>query len=171
MRSEPKDLASRCQAGRTATPPERRKRWRHPRRGAGSLAALLDSETPVSGVTTGALRPDMASIAVPSTTDGGNMAADDFSVTAGWGHFGQGETIMPGQGKTDKRAYTAEEQRRAGRLATQRPRRQATSRHPPQRPRLLAQRPVGGLAATSWAGTRSSRSGSPTGSAASWANR
>ena len=46
------------------------------------LAALLDSETPVPGVTTGALRPEMAAIAVPSTTDGGNMAGDDFSVTA-----------------------------------------------------------------------------------------
>ena len=61
------------------------------------LAALLDSETPVTGVTTGALRPEMAAIAVPSTTDGGNMARDDFALTAGWGHFGQGEAVMPGQ--------------------------------------------------------------------------
>ena len=38
------------------------------------LAALLDSDTPVAGVTSGALRPDIGVIAVPSTTHGGNMA-------------------------------------------------------------------------------------------------
>ena len=78
------------------------------------LAALLDSETPVPGVTTGALRPEMAAIAVPSTTDGGNMAGDDFSLTAGWGHFGQGEAVMPGQGKVVERPYTAEERAALG---------------------------------------------------------
>ena len=78
------------------------------------LAALLDSETPVPGVTTGALRPEMAAIAVPSTTDGGNMAGDDFSVTAGWGHFGQGEAVMPGHGRAVDRPYTAEERAALG---------------------------------------------------------
>ena len=73
------------------------------------LAALLDSETPVAGVTTGALRPEMAAIAVPTTADGGNMAADDFSLTAGWGHYGQGEAVMPGQGRVVERPYTSEE--------------------------------------------------------------
>ena len=81
------------------------------------LAALLDSETPVPGVTTGALRPEMAAIAVPSTTDGGNMAGDDFSVTASWGHFGQGEAVMPGQGRAVERAYTAEERAALGESA------------------------------------------------------
>ena len=38
------------------------------------LAALLDSETPVPEVTTGALRPELAAIAVPSTAGGRNMA-------------------------------------------------------------------------------------------------
>ena len=73
------------------------------------LAALLDSETPVTGVTTGALRPEIASIAVPTTTDGGNMAGDDFSVKARWGFHGQGEAVMPGQGRVEERPYTAEE--------------------------------------------------------------
>ena len=81
------------------------------------LAALLESETPVPGVTTGALRPEMAAIAVPTTTDGGNMAGDDFSVTAGWGHFGQGEAVMPGHGRTVERAYTAEERAALGESA------------------------------------------------------
>ena len=73
------------------------------------LAALLDSDTAVTGVTTGVLRPELASIAVPSTTDGGNMAGDDFAVTAGWGHFGTGEVVMPGQGRVVERGYTAPE--------------------------------------------------------------
>ncbi len=82
------------------------------------LAALLDSETPVPGVTTGALRPEIAVIAVPTTADGGNMAADDFSLTAGWGHFGQGEAIMPGQGRVESRPYTAEERAAMGNAAS-----------------------------------------------------
>ena len=81
------------------------------------LAALLDSETPVPGVTTGGLRPEMAAIAVPSTTDGGNMAGDDFSVMAGWGHFGQGETVMPGHGRAVERTCTAEESAALGESA------------------------------------------------------
>ena len=51
-----------------------------------ALAALLDPETPVPGVTTGTLRPELAAIAVLSTADGRNMTGDDFAVTAGWGH-------------------------------------------------------------------------------------
>ena len=81
------------------------------------LAALLDSDTPVPGVTTGALRPEAAAVAVPSTTDGGNMAGDDFALTAGWGHFGQGEAVMPGQGRVVERAYTADERAALGEAA------------------------------------------------------
>ena len=73
------------------------------------LAALLDSDTPVGGVTTGNLRPEFAAIAVPTTTDGGNMAGDDFAVSAGWGHFGTGEAVMPGQGRIVERDYTDDE--------------------------------------------------------------
>ena len=49
------------------------------------LAALLDPETPVPGVTAGVLRPELATIAVPSTADGRNMSGDDFALTAGAG--------------------------------------------------------------------------------------
>ena len=73
------------------------------------LAALLDSDTPVADVTQGTLRPELAAIAVPTTTDGGNMADDDFAVSAGWGHFGSGEVVMPGQGRVVEREYTAAE--------------------------------------------------------------
>ena len=81
------------------------------------LAALLDSDTPVPGVTEGALRPEIAAVAVPSTTDGGNMAGNDFALTAGWGHFGQGDAVMPGQGRTVERPRTASETAALGQAA------------------------------------------------------
>ncbi len=73
------------------------------------LAALLDSETPVPGVTRGALSPATASIAVPATTDDGNMVSEDFAVTAGWGYFGIRRAVMPGQGCFVERPFSAEE--------------------------------------------------------------
>ena len=81
------------------------------------LAALLDSETPVAGVTTGALRQGMVVIAVPTTTDGGNMGGEDLRLTAGWGHYGQGEAVMPGHGRVVERPYTAEERAALGSAA------------------------------------------------------
>ena len=78
------------------------------------LAALLDSDTPVAGVTEGALTPAMATIAVPSTTHDGNMAGDDFAVTAGWGHYGSGDAVMPGQGRVVERDYTPAEREALG---------------------------------------------------------
>ena len=90
------------------------------------LAALLDSDTPVPGVTEplpgapsgSALRPEIKTVAVPSTTGGGNMAGEDFALTAGWGHFGQGEAVMPGQGRVDERPYTASERDALGDAAS-----------------------------------------------------
>ena len=70
------------------------------------LARLLDPETPVPGVTQGALRPEIATIAVPATLGGHNMTGDDFALTAGWGHYGSGEAVMPGQGRVVERALT-----------------------------------------------------------------
>ena len=78
------------------------------------LAALLDPETPVPGVTSGTLRPELAAIAVPSTADGHNMAGDDFALTAGWGHFGTGDAVMPGTGRSVARGYTAPEREALG---------------------------------------------------------
>ncbi|MYK29207.1 MAG: N-6 DNA methylase [Gammaproteobacteria bacterium] len=73
------------------------------------LAALLDPETPVPGVTQAPLRPEIAAIAVPRTTNGRNMAGEDFAITAGWGRHGQGDAVMPGQGNAVERAFTSEE--------------------------------------------------------------
>ena len=78
------------------------------------LAALLDPETPVPGVTTGTLRPEVATIAVPATVNGRNMAGDDFALTAGWGHYGTGDAVMPGQGRVVERDYTTDERTALG---------------------------------------------------------
>ena len=81
------------------------------------LAALLDPDTPVPGVTEGKLRPEIAAVAVPSTTGGGNMTGDDFALTASWGHFGQGDAVMPGQGRAIERPRTTSEQAALGEAA------------------------------------------------------
>ena len=78
------------------------------------LAALLDSNTPVSGVTQAPLRPEIAAIAIPSTAGGRNMTDGDFAVTAGWGHFGQGDAVMPGQGRAVERDFSPDEHAELG---------------------------------------------------------
>ena len=42
------------------------------------------------------------------------MDGDDFDVTSGWGHFGSGQAVMPGQGRVVERAYTSEEREAMG---------------------------------------------------------
>ena len=73
------------------------------------LAALLDPEAPVPGVTRPPLRPEIAAIAVPCTVGGRNMTGEDFAVTAGWGHSGAGDAVMPGRGRAVERSYAPEE--------------------------------------------------------------
>ena len=78
------------------------------------LARLLDPEAPVPGVTQGTLRPEIAALAVPTTTDSRNMTGDDFALTAGWGHYGTGDAVMPGQGRIVEREYTPDERAALG---------------------------------------------------------
>ena len=94
--------------------PLQRIRWPNPHHGGRELARLLDPDTPVPGVTQAPLRPEMAAIAVPATADGRNMTGEDFAVTAGWGHFGTGDAVMPGQGRVVERAFTPAERATMG---------------------------------------------------------
>ena len=75
------------------------------------IAGLLNVETPVQGVTQTPVRQELAAIAMPATMSGRQMADEDFAVTAGWGHMGQAATVMPGQGQSRVRNYTADERR------------------------------------------------------------
>ena len=79
-----------------------------------TLAPLLDPDTPVRGVTEGTLRSEIAALAVPTTLDGHHMTGDDFALTAGWGHYGSGDAVMPGQGRLVERPYTPEERAAMG---------------------------------------------------------
>ena len=58
------------------------------------VAALLDPDAPVPGVTASAIRPELAAIAVPATLPG---AARDWSLT-GWGNRTDKGITMPGRG-------------------------------------------------------------------------
>ena len=42
------------------------------------------------------------------------MTDEDFALTAGWGHFGSGDAVMPGQGRVVERTYTSAERTALG---------------------------------------------------------
>jgi hypothetical protein len=69
------------------------------------VAALLDTETPVPGITQGKPRPDLRVVAELRAT-----GSPDFRITAGWGHAGQAGVTMPGKGKMLTPAYRTEEE-------------------------------------------------------------
>lgn len=73
------------------------------------VAALLDTEQPVPGVTPGNIRQELQLIAAVSREGGGHLQESDLAVTAGWGHAGQKGVVMPGRGKLVEREYTPEE--------------------------------------------------------------
>jgi len=74
------------------------------------VAELLDTEQPVAGVTAGALRPELRSVAGLKRMDDKPLDADeDLRVTAGWGHAGKEGVTMPGRGKLVRRERTANE--------------------------------------------------------------
>ena len=80
------------------------------------IAQLLDSDTPVPGVTQGTLRLEIAVVAVPATIGGRNMTSGDYAVTAGWGRFGAGKAVMPGKGRIEERAYASAERTAFGNM-------------------------------------------------------
>lgn len=75
------------------------------------VAALLDTEADVPGVTSGTIAPKFKALGVLARAGGGSLQpeAGDLKVSAGWGHAGQGGVTMPGRGKTTLRSYTGDE--------------------------------------------------------------
>ncbi|MCB1776011.1 MAG: N-6 DNA methylase [Candidatus Competibacteraceae bacterium] len=70
------------------------------------IAALLDTETPLPGVTQGKPRPELATIALLTLPKDAALTSEYLKVTAGWGHAGKGGVTMPGKGKIASRALT-----------------------------------------------------------------
>ena len=68
------------------------------------IAALLDTEAEVPGVTGGKLGAIFKTIGPITKTGGGQLdsAGGDLAVTAGWGHKGREGVTMPGQGQTGR---------------------------------------------------------------------
>jgi predicted helicase len=79
------------------------------------VAELLDTERPVDGVTQGAIRRQLVSIAVVRKVGGGslNLKAAELDMTAGWGHGGKGGVCMPGKGKCVVRSQKQEHLKKA----------------------------------------------------------
>jgi hypothetical protein len=75
------------------------------------VAALLDSERHVPGITSGRIRLELSRIALVSRTEEGDIsiAAGELAVIAGWGHAGKDGATMPGKGRVRERDYTSEE--------------------------------------------------------------
>jgi hypothetical protein len=76
------------------------------------LAALLDTEAAVPGVTSGKLAPLLKTIGLTTKAGGGSLdpARGDLAVTAGWAHRGQEGVTMPAKGRIETRAYDHAEQ-------------------------------------------------------------
>lgn len=73
------------------------------------VAALLDSEKPVAGVTAGVPRPELFSIGVVTRADGKQSQDNDFLVTAKWGSRQSSGAVFPGTGKIERRRFSDKE--------------------------------------------------------------
>lgn len=68
-----------------------------------TVAALLDPEQPVAGVTHGEPRPDLRDVALFDFA--GPQPA--LAIDAGWGHGGRDGVVMPGRGRVEERLNAA----------------------------------------------------------------
>ncbi|MGA2034669.1 MAG: type ISP restriction/modification enzyme [Thermoguttaceae bacterium] len=75
------------------------------------IAALLDTEAEVPGVTCGKISALFRTLGVPSKLGAGDLgeSAGDPAVTAGWGHKGKEGVTMPAKGKLAERQYDGDE--------------------------------------------------------------
>lgn len=74
------------------------------------VAALLDSESAVPGVTSGAIRPELRIIAQTARVGGGQLATSqgDFGLTERWGYKGHTGQVMPAKGRLTEHPRPAE---------------------------------------------------------------
>ena len=70
------------------------------------IAALLDPETPVKGVTAGTIRPELKALGPIRRAGGGGLGEQDLKLMARWGYAGQNRVTMPGPGDARLRDYT-----------------------------------------------------------------
>lgn len=75
------------------------------------VAALLDDDSPVGGVTSGEIRPELRLFGVITRLGGGNLQDSDLALRAGWGHAGKGGVTMPGKGNLAQRQYSTTERK------------------------------------------------------------
>ena len=80
-----------------------------------ALAALLDADTPIPGVTQGAVRPELRTVAVPTTRTGETR---DLNLSAGWGSRSARGVTSPGRGTVEFRDYGPKEAAAAAHAAT-----------------------------------------------------
>jgi hypothetical protein len=71
------------------------------------IAALLDTEADVPGVTSGKIARLLKTVGLVSKTGGRRRgpAAGELAITAGWGHAGKAGATMPAKGRIEHRAY------------------------------------------------------------------
>jgi hypothetical protein len=86
------------------------------------IAALLDTEVEIRGVTCGEITPVFKTIGQIAKAGGGQLdaAGDDLAVTAGWGHFGKKGRVQPAKGKLVVREYDQDEAKAMNAEATAR---------------------------------------------------
>jgi hypothetical protein len=81
-----------------------------------SVAALLNADTSIQGVTAGAVAAPLRELARLRRADGRAVQSDagDLALTAGWGYAGRGDITMPGRGRITERDRTDAEQAAVG---------------------------------------------------------
>ena len=75
------------------------------------VAAMLDTEAEVPGVTSGKIATVFKTIGLITKTGGGQLdtAGSDLAVSVGWGHYGKEGVVMPAKGKLTERPYDEDE--------------------------------------------------------------
>ncbi len=65
------------------------------------VAALLDTDKPVEGVTCGKINTSLRTLGIIRKVGGGALDPNtgELDLTVGWGHFGKDRACMPGRGK------------------------------------------------------------------------